>query len=519
MFGARGGGPCASFHAVLDTEHPITPFFDDKPERVLASLAAIERSNGKVSSMETLHRVRGEQQLRGHRNGLFAASIFGAPGSFGHIETRGVIHPCMYRVLVHLLGIDTPYVQAIARSEKALRGDKVIDDPLDREDGDHWGPRGLAEAVRARHPDHPLLPLLAITKLPVPPLAARPLRASTAPEAVDAWIGPVNEAWLDVIRLAYQDVRLHELETPEFILQSNAGQLQRAVDKVYQRTRRAERWLVPPMVSGDVEEIVAIAYADPERIVVQRGTGVQIVDITGRSLHRAPPCGCILRGVVDGRYAVFHDFQREIHPMFDEEGRWPKEFVEGGMNHIFAAISVLDVDTGAYLERAPANVPHTFIENDQPEELLLAGRSLDEVGGDRPAASAYTHDLRFAEISGDSTQIISLADGLTLVRPAEVHPDAVTESLELATGDIVEHEWDDQGGGGASAIAFANGRWYTLDHYGVLADHLGNEAIVIVPRADAAAFDPAGSKLALVVENELVILDRATRAIDARFPV
>jgi hypothetical protein len=120
-------------------------------------------------------------------------------------------------------------------------------------------------------------------------------------------------------------------------------------------------------------------------------------------------------------------------------------------------------------------------------------------------------------VSGDSSQIISLATGLTLVRPAITYPDEIDMSLDLTTGEVVEHEWDDQGGGGGSAIAFSDGKWFTFDHYGVLCDHIGNEAIVIVPMASAAAFDPSGRRLALVVENEVVIIDRVARTIVSRF--
>jgi hypothetical protein len=504
---------------VLDPAHPITDFFDHDPERVLRSLPAIEQSSGKVSSLDTLYRQAGEIQLRGHRDGLFAAHIFGLdPDRFGHIATVGVVHPCVYSHLVAVLQIDTPDIAAIARGEKLLRGDKIIHDLLNSEDDDLTGPRGLAEAVRRRQSDHPLLPLLAITKIPVPPLAARPFHPSSEPEAVDPWIGSVNEAWLRVVEHAYRDSRINEIGAPRIILMNEAGMLQRALDDVYERTRRAEAWLVPAMERGSDEEIHAIAFAGPERIVIQRGSGIRIFDLSGREIHSAPPCGCILRGVVDGRFAVFHDFLRDIHPYNSEPGQWPQALVEHGMAQIFSPVSVLDVHTGSYLERAPANTPRTFVENDQPEELFLGKRKLHEIGGDRPAASAYTHDLRFALVSGDSTQIISLATGLTLVRPATTYPDEIQESLDLTTGKIVEHAWDDQGGGGGIAITFSDSRWFTFDHYGVLCDHIGNEAIVIVPRASAAAFDPAGRLLALAVDSELVIIDRVTRATVSRFP-
>jgi hypothetical protein len=504
---------------VLDPAHPITAFFDDDPERVLASLGAIDASSGKLSSLDTLYRLAGEVGLRGHRDGLFAESIFGPePDRFGHIETVGVVHPSVFPELVEALQIDTPMLVAIARGEKLLRGDRVIDGLIDLEEGDLTGPRGIAEAVRRVSPEHPLLPLCTITKIPVPPIAARPTRMGAGPEAVDPWIGPVNEAWLRLIEHAIRDARLIELDAPPIILANEAGLLQRAFDEVFVRTQRAEARLVPAMSRGVEEEVIALAFAGPERVVIQRGTGIRVVDVSGRELRRAAPSGCTLRGVIDEHLAVFHEIRRDLHPHWPEEedGLWPTAFVEHGIRHVIGEISVLDVDTGEYLERAPASVPRTFVENDQPEELLLGERRLD-VGGDRPRAEAYTNDLRFAWIGGESTEVIALATGLTVARPASTFPDDVTVALDLASGEIIEHEWDDQGGGGACALAFAEGRWFVLDDYGVLRDHIGNDAIVLVPTPVAAAFDPSGARLAVCDGNEVIVIDRSTRAIVARF--
>jgi hypothetical protein len=71
--------------------------------------------------------------------------------------------------------------------------------------------------------------------------------------------------------------------------------------------------------------------------------------------------------------------------------------------------------------------------------------------------------------------------------------------------------------GGACALAFAEGRWFVLDGYGVLHDHIGNDAIVLVPTPVAAAFDPSGTWLAVCDGNAVVVIDRSTREIVARF--
>src|SRR5687767_3072357 len=167
---------------MLDAAHPITGFFDHDPERVLASLPALEQSSGAVTGFDT--RMRQNGVLRGMQGGLFSPAIFGTPGSFGHIVTAPVVHPCVFPALAGILGYDTPEWIAIAGHRMALRDDKLVREVLEFEADDLVGPAGIAEALRRARPDSVLLPLCALTKVPVLPLASRPTERLPLPEAV-----------------------------------------------------------------------------------------------------------------------------------------------------------------------------------------------------------------------------------------------------------------------------------------------------------------------------------------------
>jgi hypothetical protein len=537
---------------MLDPAHPITPFFDDDIDRVLASLAHIAGSSGPISSTDTLWREAGKPDLKAARGGIFCQRIFGPQRAFecacgavtgvehanetcercgvvcgdpavravrfGHVVTAGVVHPAVYPHLVEHLHHDTPDLVAIAHGKKALRDGVLIADPIETEDGDLIGPRGLAEALRRVRPDHPLLPLCTITHIPIPPPASRPLRSGSAPEQIDPWIGPVNEAWLGVIERAGRDLRLAELAAPPIILANEAGMLQQAFDIAFAATRFAEAKLVPPMLRGLDHDVVALAFAGPERLVIQYGDATRVVDISGRDVHQAPASGCRLRGVVAHRFAVFHELRHDVHPMMTEQIElWPATYAQDGwVATTVGELSVLDVETGRFLEVVPDAIPRDFVFNDQPEELFLGARNL-RVGGDRPSALAYTHDLRFAWVGEDqSTEIIELATGLPMVYPAMV--EEVTTTLSLVDGTIGEREDDDGGHDAASAIAFAHGRWLLLWNNGIVTDHLGADPIALVPPPIAAAFDPSGTRLAVISDDEVVILDPRARMVVARFP-
>lgn len=541
---------------MLDPNHPISAFFDTDADRVLASLAHLDASSGKVTTTDTLMRPCGESELRAVRRGIFCQVIFGPQRSlecacgtlrgkacagetctrcgvlcgdpatravrFGHVETAGVVHPAVYGHLLEDLHHDTLALRAVACGEKALRGSKLVADLSELEDGDLMGPRGIAEALRRARPGHPLLPLCTVTKIPIPPPAARPLRQGSAPEQIDPWIGPVNEAWRSVIERAYLDLRLIELNAPPILTTNAAGALQRAFEAMLAETRTAEAKLVPSLRRGLDSDAVALAFAGPERLVIQRGDATRIVDVSGRALHVAPPAGCQLRGVAAQRFAVFHGLHNGIHPiMTDEVDVWPAWYAhddDDGVRRITPTVdelSVLDVDAGAFLANVPEEVPRDYVYNDQPEELFVGTRKL-RVGNDRPTLFAYTHDLRFAWVGEESTEIIDRETGLPVVYPANAGE--ATQGFALAKGEMCDVESDLDAKDTGAAIAFTGGRWLVLWPQGVLTDHLGTDPLQLVPPPAAAAFDPGGERLAVIHDGEVVILDHRARKVVARFP-
>lgn len=126
--------------------------------------------------------------------------------------------------------------------------------------------------------------------------------------------------------------------------------------------------------------------------------------------------------------------------------------------------------------------------------------------------------MRFAKVSGETSEIIDMRSGLTVVLSPTVYPDEVGQALDLASGEVVEHEWDDQGGGWGEAIGFADGRWFFVSDYGILHDHDSAEQLALVAVPRNVAFDGTCRRLALAHGgNDIVIVDRAARSVFARF--
>jgi hypothetical protein len=520
----------------MHAPHPdrswIADFYQQlDPERVLAALQRVSsQSSGAVTTTTLWSREPGEENLRGAESGIFAPEIFGGdPGRFGHVETAGVLHPAAFRTLQEEFGLTYPKIEAIARRELVLRGTRaVLADDL--EDGDLTGPLAFAEALRRKVPDHPHLPLCAVTKIPVPPIAARAPRPGTRPELVDPWIGPENEAWQVLVFRAKRHLRLQELEAPEVILAAEALVLQQAFDAVFKITSSSYSWLFPPLTRAIDTEVKALAFAGDRRLLVQSGDRVRLVDHDGRELRSFEPANCTLRGVVHERYAVFQEIvEGGQHPSFGaDDTLWPSWFAhvdaEGCAQVVdpILAVSVLDLETGKYLVERPSWLPSAFPENHEPEELFFDDRPLF-VGGDRPSAMSYSHDLRFVCVGDDlEMHILELESG----RPAAIvaHVSRASHQLDLATGTFreLDPDLDVESTPNGSAIVFADGAWRLLNPDGILTDHLGRDPIQLVPSPFASAFSAAGGHLAVTYlrpddSAEIAVLDLKARAVVARF--
>lgn len=574
--------------------HVLEGFFSDDPEAVTRAANALSApgesgpSHGAVTSTDTLRSVPGDERLRADRRGIFSEVIFGpaqddrcACGAtageasrgttcprcgvrcdraslrderWGHLDVVQLVHPSAYRHLGDTLGLMHEELRAVALGEKALRPVKagkrrepdlgpgapslrwdVVpgDSPGTHE---HTGPGALSEALRSLDPAHPLLPLCTITKVPVPPPGARPLAPRDRPTQVDPWVGPLNEAWLRLATLGLRERRLLELDAPSIILRGASAVAQRAFEAVVHQTQRASARLVPPLahVPDDLAEgeALAMAFAGEGRLIVQRRERVLLLDLRGKVLFSLPPAGTLLRGVAQGRFAVFEGFFGATHPALasGDPGFGP-DFVsedEDRVRHTartLGEISIVDCETGTYLERPPPGLRLTFIGKDQPEDLFLAaedGTPLRHlrVGGDRPAALAYAPGLEVAWVGepGCGTEVVELDRGIPHAYPAEPDDDDIPR-WNLLSGKKREPDEDEDDEVAASAAAFRDGAWHLLWSNGILCDHRARGAVRLRPAPAAAAFDPGGRTLALLVGGTVILADTVRRKVLRRFPL
>ena len=64
------------------------------------------------------------------------------------------------------------------------------------------------------------------------------------PTAVDPWIGPINEAWRDLVAKACRQLRLLELDAPGIILHNEARMVQESFERVLAWSQRPA--MTPP---------------------------------------------------------------------------------------------------------------------------------------------------------------------------------------------------------------------------------------------------------------------------------
>ncbi|MCY0986605.1 hypothetical protein OV203_05710 [Nannocystis sp. ILAH1] len=577
-------------------EQRLAAFFSADPEDAMRALLTLTgqanegaRSQGAVTSTETFYPVAREERMRAAQRGIFSEVIFGpvlddrcACGAtegqtsrgvtcprcgvlcdrsrlrderWGHLEVANVVHPSVYWHLAGPLGIYVEDLRHVVGGKKALRpvdarerSGRGVDVPEqkirwqvvladDLDDGDLIGPCGLAEALRRSDPEHPLLPLCTIAKVPVPPPGDRPLAPIDAPTQVTPWIGPLNETWLNLVERATRERRLLELDAPPPILRDESIQVQLAFEAVVRQTRRSYERLVPPLVrvpDGLADsEARSIAFVGSERLIVQLRDRVSILDRAGNGLSVLPPAGTRLRGVVSGRFAVFEGFFGATHPtLTSTDSGFGDDLVhvdnEGvtRIAPILGEISVIDCETGVYLDRPPPGVALRFVTNDEPEDLFLTTADGQQIrrlraGGDRPTAIAYAPGMALAWVGeeGSGTEIIELARGIPHACPSEP-PDGDIPRWDILSSDAgrageEDHGEDDEFS--ANAVAFCDGAWHLLWSRSVLCDHRAGDAVRLHPPPEAAAFDPTGRTLALLVQGTIVLADVGRREVVGRF--
>lgn len=458
----------------------VAGFFSNDAVRVQAALELIASgaSNGAVLNVDTMYPTT--DGIAFTRGGLFDAKIFGKTEAehrarFGHIAVHELIHPIAFRLARRPL-LESE-LRSVAIGKLAIRAGEVVAPEKNNPRGDLIGPPGLLEYLRATDSSHPALPFCGIGSVPVLPRATRPLVRDLGPTMDAPWIGPVNERYIELIARA-------DTESAQWTAQAALLAL---FDELV-RPRLSPALAEVPERLRD-EDVLALAWVG-DALVVQRCDHVSVVGLDGVVRLRAEASACWLRGIVDGRHAVFQGF-------FDATADY--DLLEA---------SVLDLETGAYRAFPPPAMPGAFIEESY-EGLILASLGDGPVsktlryGGREPRLLAHTNDLRFAWVGepGISTALIELATGIPHALPLEPAP---------VSGDP-----------GASAVAFSDGAWHLLWPDGIIADVRGQNRVQLAVPVRTAAFSIDGRTLAVVTPNddEILLVDRATGAVRSRMPL
>ena len=429
-------------------------------------------------------------------------------------------------------------LQRVVNGDAVIRGDMVVEDSSE-EEGDFVGAAGFVEWLRAKRPEHPALAFCSLARIPVPPPNARPFVSGLSPTMVDPWIGPLNELWVDLVDCARRYLRLIELDAPQIIIDSEQRRTQLAFNAVFGAMRPPPQ-LVPALHHVpdelEAEDALRLAWLSPEALVIQQRDRVSIVGTDGTPRFDLPPAGCVLRGVIDGRIALFQEFLPNLHPAFADDSGFPESFVRrsaGGFINVrpHVEMSAIDGFDGRYLIEPPKGLPRAFIGNDQPEDLFYEPtdggppRKI-RAGGDRPSALAYTNDLRFGwagEVgSGTGTVVIEQSTGIPQAIPIEPDEGDPFETFAFVPRDDTkkdeeEEEYEEDYGG--SAVAFCEGEWRFVWSTGFFADHRAKRIVRFRPAPRAAAFAPDGNRLAVIVGEEVVLLALPDLKITNRFPL
>ncbi|MDI1428635.1 hypothetical protein [Polyangium sorediatum] len=528
------------------------------------------RSFGRVTSGDLLRRWSNSRR-RPVRDGIFCQCIFGPVSLFrcacgalsgeeharetcercgvlcstpalrerryGHVQVVGVLHPALAPLVADVLRLSADQVRAIARCEAWLDGDTVR--PADEMDThENHGATGLSalSAALVRAGADPALVAVLITRaVPLPPPGQRPFYADLGPAMVDPWIGPLNEAWLAFVLAAQSQLHLVELAPPPVILMSRQRVVQDLFETVVHATvsppAAIRPWPEPKPISSPVRlvgmpgrlpedvgtDVRGLFFVDDVRLFVQRPHGSWLVTTGGDVLAHVPTCGRLATSVHGARLRMAA-WMRDAWDWFDKDEYW--DAVSGR-----ASVAVLDLDTNAYLDTYPADMPLRLLEHDQPEDLVVGSIAGDASngsddgaspatrarpaplrwGGDRPAVLASTRDGRFAWVGEqESTAVLDLDTGipqLDPVMPSEISAEdpAVCISSEAPFDEAYAGEM-------ATAMGLTpQNRFRILHGTGVVSD--GEKLLFrIDARILAAAFSPAADRIAIATDEEIVLI-------------
>lgn len=458
---------------------------------------------------------------------------------YGHIEVSGVVHPQMAPVIARVLGIGIDDVLALARCEaRFVAGGVEALTEMDDDVVENTGPEALVARLKAAGAGVDVCEAAVTRLIPVPPPGRRPFTGGLGPVMIDPWIGPVNEVWRSLVLRSNRQRRLAELAAPAILDLNEQRSVQRLFERVLASTGEPPNpdrlWpapkvpehptrlmAAPEVIPADADEhVVGLIFVDEERLFIQRPQRSWLVDArSGEVLREYATSGRMASSVHGVRLRMDRWMSHEWEWYAGDDAYWA---AESGRSEI----AVLDFETGEYLDTYPADLPRRRIGNDQPEDLLAGDMEAPSVtnpedalgesqeglemplrwGGDRPSVLACTRDARYAWVGEDEdTAVVDADRGFPVADPVMVarieERDVV---LRLADAEDVRDESD----GFISAPALGitgEQRLRFLHESGHVSD--GETSwfrIDAVP--SAAGFSPMADRLAIAVEDEIVIV-------------
>jgi hypothetical protein len=342
-------------------------------------------------------------------------------------------------------------------------------------------------------------------RIPIPPIADRPVVPIDDPAARLPWLGAANDAWTAVIAWAARQRRAHDQRGDAALREQVRERLQAAVDDAFATARgeRPPRWppaeaaahelafVRPAAATADPPVVRAMLFLDDRHLVIQTCRGCVIVDRDGREVLRFRPVGTIATSV-HGDRIVFAGDQRDLASWYDDAPCPPGAPAT-------APIAVCDAAHGRWLQRGTLGgqprfvIDETDVDGSEVRDLAT-GRSTWLAPADlQPTSIAHTRDGRFAWLAfGErpgSGLVYELATAIPFVEPAS--PPDELPAIEL--GAPLEL---------ATAVAWTPARGWRLFHpCGAVGDHARSWARVIGARA--AAFSPDAGTLALATDDEI----------------
>ncbi|NUP13839.1 MAG: hypothetical protein HOW73_48005 [Polyangiaceae bacterium] len=526
---------------------PIDAFFTStEPRAVIEAVEQLSSTDGDARSFGLVNTL--DESPYQFRNGsLYGEDIFGSGDDvesgerdlrLGHMHfDRGFVHPVLLPVIASLLGRDlrdlrTANVSGI-REELATKGSIDL------------GGRTF-EAARLILEDVPVVP---------PAERCEALLVPASPDVLAAqnveYLEP-NGAYRAFFAAQMNLQRYLELDAPEILVEQRQaaataalGGLLRAVSSTPPIPR--DGWPIavhePGPVSlpagnpdfvpddssdeedeGDARITRSVLWIDEQRLLVQRGFAASIVNVhTGAETPAMSLEGLDLQScATDGKTILARALMVTFQDTDEDEEDNELLTAEEARPVLQSGFAAFDLETRQWLTVLPDNVPAVTHSKFEPEDCtmyeLARGLSIAPSGGDRPDVVAYSYGNEYALTSGSSRPLVySCRSGfvvldLDVVRGKDWQRDAPVVRV-LEQGDARDEDEDEEDGeddpfaAPPTALVYrTDGTWLIVDDAGWIGSQAGTIAR-LETAAVAAAFDPGGTRLALLAPGRVVILE------------